>query len=86
MRSFYQRIATVKGFNDVIGEGRGYICIIDFVTGNKVHRIPCPLVNVELFNKKVIKNKCRDGYYFWVESISVAKELWNASECPRCRG
>lgn len=82
----WKEIGTVSDFSEVRDRQRGYICITDIATGNKIHSCACRWLSEKNFTRKVIINRCKNGHYYWVESIEYAKKTWDAQECDKCLG
>lgn len=80
----WREIKTLEGLREAVKGNRGYIVITDSANPNKIHRPICSRISENSFEEKVIKNKCRNGHYYWVTTIESANRKWAASECGIC--
>ena len=78
-------IKTVEQFEMIRSKGEGFIVITDIANPNKIHRPNCRWVTRENFVEKVIRNKCRNGRYFWTNDFEYAKNRFKAQPCRTCK-
>ncbi|NGQ93570.1 hypothetical protein G3578_00050 [Brevibacillus sp. SYP-B805] len=62
----------------------GFIIIID-TTGNKIHRTSCPNIYKPYFIQKVIKNRKKNGTYYYTDTLALAVKKWNPEWCLQCK-
>lgn len=84
MPAKWLELKTLEVFRTVKSSGVGYVVITDTATGNKVHKPSCMWVQRDYFNQKVIVNHCRNGHYYWTDSLQFAQTYWGATICPIC--
>ena len=80
----WKEIETLEEFREIVRKNEGYIVITDIANTNKIHRPSCRWVREEYFEEKVIKNKCRNGHYYWTNNIKFAQKKWGAKVDPTC--
>ena len=84
MQVNWKEIKTLEEFREIQKKEEGYIVIADIAFPNKIHEPSCSFVKEEYFEEKVIRNRCKNGHYYWVNNVRFAKEQWNADPCPIC--
>ena len=80
----WKEIKTLEEFREIVRKNEGYIVITDIANTNKIHRPSCRWVREEYFEERVIKNKCRNGHYYWTNNIKFAQKKWGAKVDPAC--
>ena len=61
--------------------GQGIIVVFDKYTGRTAHPVDCPSVDEAHFVEKVIKNKRRNGRWYWASSYPAAAQELHARPC-----
>ena len=82
--NYFKEITTIEELKEIRLGKIGYIVFVDKPPKNKVHMIPCPLINELNFSTHVIFNKCVSGRYIFVRNLDFAKSEYQASECALC--
>lgn len=80
----YREILTLDEFRNIRRKGVGIIVITDIANPTRMHRTICERLKEENFITKVLKNKCRNGHYYWMDSIEFARKNWDAKFCTDC--
>lgn len=83
MNANWKEIKSLEEFRQIQREEEGYVVITDIATPNKIHKPSCSFVTEENFEEKVIRNRCKNGNYYWVNNIGIARR-WNADPCHAC--
>jgi hypothetical protein len=78
-------INSEEEFNAIRARGVGYIVITDTADPNKIHTLSCPYLQLSYFREKVVKNKCRNGHYYWTTDSRSAQEKCGAQTCLKCK-
>lgn len=65
------RIESIEAFKDCKKKSN-FIIITDSSNPTKIHKANCSFVKPENFQKKVIKNKCKNGRYYCCASLNEA--------------
>ena len=64
-----KEIKTKADFEEVMRNNEGYVIITDTANPDRIHKPCCKDVRWENFEEKVIKNKCKNGHYYWSKDI-----------------
>lgn len=72
----------MSDFFDATMRTEGYTVIYDTARSPQLAHPPfCPSVQAEHFKEKVVQNKARSGGYYWVATMSEAREAFGAVPC-----
>ena len=77
-------IENLTQFDKIRSEGVGYIIITDSANPNKIHTVDCRTITEDRFYEKVIRNKCRNGHYYWTDDTKQMKRF-SAVPCSVCK-
>ena len=64
-----KEIKTKAEFEEVVRNNEGYVIITDTVNPDRIHRLPCDYITLGNFEEKVIKNRSKNGHYYWTNDI-----------------
>ena len=81
----YEEIKMANQFETIRNRGEGFIVITDTANPNKIHNPDCRCVTRSNFEEKVIVNRCKNGHYYWTDSIELSAKRFNASQCSQCK-
>ena len=79
----YSEILDMDQLKAVKREGKGYVVIKDSIR-NTLHRSECDHVNLYHFREKVLDNEKKNGGYFRVNTVEIARDLFKAKFCKDC--
>jgi hypothetical protein len=72
MQVNWREIRTLEEIREIRERGEGYVVITDIANPrgiHKIHKPSCRYVREKYFREKVIENGCRNGRYYWVDSV-----------------
>jgi len=76
-----RELLTREDYDSTIVGGEGVIVIVDKYTGRTAHPVDCPSVDAAHFVEKVIRNKRKNGHWYWAPSYPVAAQELYAQPC-----
>jgi hypothetical protein len=80
-------VQEVKGYlvlRELKNSGDGYFVITDSANGNRIHDVKCSFVTEENFATKVLKNRSKNGHYYWIDSVAEGISRFQAQPCKHC--
>lgn len=80
------RIQSINEFNMRISVGEGFIFITDRKKGHKFHKPSCAWLKGASFLQKVVKNRRKNGSYYWCSESDYAKTAFRFKTCQVCIG
>lgn len=80
----WREITTLDEFRETKKVGKGYTVITDTANPNRIHKPACPWVKEENFEEKVVKNRCKNGHYYWTDNLEFAQAKWQAKTDSTC--
>lgn len=78
-------IKTSQEFEKIVKIKKGFVVVTAPNNFAHIHLIFCRYINKQYFLQKVIKNKGKNGNYFWIDSENKIMRLFpNAKPCRHC--
>ena len=77
----YFQIQNLRQFEEVKNNNVGYVLILDIANPNRIHRPRCKYIKENRFRTKVMKNRNKNGSYWWVKNLNIAASKWKFKYC-----
>ena len=84
MATALREVTTIRQFRRLTSRSGGLIVITDGPYPPRVHTTDCSWLRERYFEMKVIRNRCRNGRYFWVPNKRLARSQIGAEPCEKC--
>jgi hypothetical protein len=85
MATALREVVTIRQFRRLTARSDGLIVITDAAYPPRVHTTDCPWLRERYFEMKVIRNRRRNGRYFWAPNKRLARSQLGAAPCEKCR-